>query len=69
MTGSVIAADVPLPADRVAFEPVTAEVPALLAELVEAGDVVVTAGAGDVTTVGPALLELLRRRAVQVTRR
>lgn len=69
VTGSVIAADVPLPADRVAFEPVTAEVPALLAELVEAGDVVVTAGAGDVTTVGPALLELLRRRAVQVTRR
>jgi UDP-N-acetylmuramate--alanine ligase len=69
VTGSVIAEDVPLPAGRVVFEPETAAVPALLAELVRPGDVVVTAGAGDVTTVGPALLELLRRRAVQVTRR
>ncbi|MBR7835635.1 UDP-N-acetylmuramate--L-alanine ligase [Actinospica durhamensis] len=66
VTGSVIAGDVPLPAGQVAFEPETAAVPALLADLVEPGDVVVTAGAGDVTTVGPALLELLRRRAVQV---
>ena len=66
VTGAVIAEDVPLPAGSVVFEPATAAVPALLAELVEPGDVVVTAGAGDVTTVGPALLELLRRRAVRV---
>jgi UDP-N-acetylmuramate--alanine ligase len=62
VTGAVIAEDVPLPAGQVVFEPVTAAVPALLADLVEPGDVVVTAGAGDVTTVGGALLDLLRRR-------
>jgi UDP-N-acetylmuramate--alanine ligase len=33
-----------------------------LAEVVEAGDVVLTLGAGSVTEVGPALLELLRRQ-------
>ncbi|MCD9153255.1 UDP-N-acetylmuramate--L-alanine ligase [Aeromicrobium duanguangcaii] len=36
------------------------DVPRLLATLVRPGDLVLTLGAGDVTTVGPALLELLR---------
>lgn len=36
-----------------------AEVPAALATLVEPGDLVLTIGAGSVTTVGPALLALL----------
>ncbi|WP_286928198.1 MULTISPECIES: UDP-N-acetylmuramate--L-alanine ligase [Aeromicrobium] len=36
------------------------DVPGFLLPLVRAGDLVLTLGAGDVTTVGPALLELLR---------
>jgi UDP-N-acetylmuramate--alanine ligase len=63
VTGSVIARDVPLPAEQVVFEPETANVPGLLADWARPGDVVVTAGAGNVTTVGPKVLDLLRRRA------
>ncbi|MBC9225442.1 UDP-N-acetylmuramate--L-alanine ligase [Aeromicrobium sp. 636] len=39
------------------------DVPRLLASLVRPGDLVLTLGAGDVTTVGPALLDLLRDSA------
>jgi UDP-N-acetylmuramate--alanine ligase len=63
VTGSVIAHDVPLPAEQVVFAPDTDQVPALLAGWARPGDVVVTAGAGNVTTVGPKLLALLRERA------
>jgi UDP-N-acetylmuramate--alanine ligase len=63
VSGEVVAGDVPLPADRVVFEPATAAVPALLAGWARPGDVVVTAGAGDITTVGPKLLAVLRERA------
>lgn len=63
VTGSVIAQDVPLPAEQVVFEPETANVPGLLADWARPGDVVVTAGAGNVTTVGPKVIDLLRRRA------
>ena len=62
VTGSVIAQDVPLPAEQVVFEPETDAVPGLLADWARPGDVVVTAGAGNVTTVGPKLLALLRDR-------
>jgi UDP-N-acetylmuramate--alanine ligase len=60
VTGAVVAQDVPLPADCVAFEPDTAAVPARLAAWARPGDLVVTAGAGDVTGLGPKLLDLLR---------
>ena len=63
VTGAVIANDVPLPAEQVVFEPDTDKVPELLADWARPGDVVVTAGAGNVTTVGPKLLALLRERA------
>jgi UDP-N-acetylmuramate--alanine ligase len=62
VTGAVIAADVPLPADRVVFEPDSAAVAARLAAWARPGDLVVTAGAGDVTTLGPRLLDLLAAR-------
>ena len=62
VTGSVIAQDVPLPAEQVVFAPETERVPELLADWARPGDVVVTAGAGNVTTVGPKLLALLRQR-------
>ncbi len=63
VTGSVIAQDVPLPAEQVVFEPETANVPALLADWARPGDLVVTGGEGNITTVGPKLIDLLRRRA------
>jgi UDP-N-acetylmuramate--alanine ligase len=62
VTGAVIAGDVPLPADSVVFEPRTEAVAQRLARWARPGDVVVTAGAGDVTALGPKLLELLRLR-------
>lgn len=40
-----------------------AEVPSLVAPLLQPGDLVLTLGAGDVTTVGPVLLGLLRESA------
>lgn len=62
VTGAVIAGDVPLPADRVVFEPDTSAVPARLADWARPGDLIVTAGAGDVTTLGPKILDLLAAR-------
>ncbi len=62
VTGAVVAGDVPLPADCVVFEPDTSAVPARLAAWARPGDLVVTAGAGDVTTLGPRILELLAAR-------
>jgi len=59
VTGALIAAAVPLPADRVHFEPSWSAVPPLVAGLSRPGDVVVTIGAGDVTMIGPALLDEL----------
>jgi UDP-N-acetylmuramate--alanine ligase len=61
VTGETIAGDVPLPADRVAFEPDSQAVVKRLADWARPGDIVVTAGAGDVTTLGPKVLELLAR--------
>ncbi len=57
--GGLVAAAVPLPAAHVHREPQLAQAAALLARLVAPGDLVLTLGAGDVTTVGPQLLALL----------
>jgi UDP-N-acetylmuramate--alanine ligase len=59
VTGALISQAVPLPAAQVYFEPSWAAVPSLVAGLVRSGDVVVTIGAGDVTMIGPALLDSL----------
>lgn len=45
---------------KVTYVPRLSDLPAALFATVTNGDVVITAGAGDVTTVGPALLDLLR---------
>jgi UDP-N-acetylmuramate--alanine ligase len=58
--GSLVAAAVPLAPDRVRFQADRAAAAATLAAVVRPGDVVLTLGAGDVTEVGPQLLELLR---------
>ncbi|HEV2636897.1 MAG TPA: UDP-N-acetylmuramate--L-alanine ligase [Actinocrinis sp.] len=62
VTGAVVARDVPLPPELAVFEPVAAAAAARLAGWARPGDVIVTAGAGDVTTLGPAVLDLLRAR-------
>jgi UDP-N-acetylmuramate--alanine ligase len=63
VTGELVSRAVPLPADRVAFEPDRAAAVRRLAGRAAPGDVVLTLGAGDVTRLGPQLLELLASRA------
>ncbi len=63
VTGARVAVEVPLPADRVRHVPALGDVAPALLTLTRPGDLVLTLGAGDVTTVGPQLLELLGERA------
>jgi UDP-N-acetylmuramate--alanine ligase len=62
VTGALIAESIPLPPACVHFEPSWAAVPELVAGLAQSGDVVVTIGAGDVTMIGPAVLDVLSTR-------
>jgi UDP-N-acetylmuramate--alanine ligase len=57
--GSIVAAAVPLPADRVVYEPVRRLAAARVVERARPGDVVLTLGAGDVTEIGPVILARL----------
>jgi UDP-N-acetylmuramate--alanine ligase len=59
-SGASVAAAVPLPADRVRFEPSWSAVAAVLASRAQPGDLVLTLGAGDVTMIGPEVVALLR---------
>ena len=58
-TGATVAAAVPLPRERVRFEPSWSAVPKLLADRAEPGDLVLTLGAGDITAIGPEVLRVL----------
>jgi UDP-N-acetylmuramate--alanine ligase len=60
--GALVARHVPLPAEQVRFEPDRDAVPGLLAGLAEPGDLVITLGAGDVTELGPRVLDELSGR-------
>ncbi len=60
VTGRLVSDAVPLPADRVVFVDSLSEAAAALAARARAGDIVITLGAGDITVVGPQVLELLR---------
>ncbi|MDP9394577.1 MAG: UDP-N-acetylmuramate--L-alanine ligase [Actinomycetota bacterium] len=62
-TGASVAAAVPLPPQRVVFEPSWSAVAGELARRARPGDVVLTLGAGDVTMVGPEVLEALAERS------
>lgn len=62
VTGALVAQAVPLPANRVVYEPSWSAVPELAASRAEPGDVVLTIGAGDVTLIGPEVLEHLEQR-------
>jgi UDP-N-acetylmuramate--alanine ligase len=62
VTGELVARAVPLPPDRVAFEPERGAAVRWLADRAAPGDVVLTLGAGDVTALGPELLARLAER-------
>ncbi|HEY9410617.1 MAG TPA: UDP-N-acetylmuramate--L-alanine ligase [Jiangellaceae bacterium] len=62
VTGALVAKAVPLPAGEVVFEQSWSAVPALATSWVRPGDILLTIGAGDVTLIGPEVLELLERR-------
>ncbi|MCU1675500.1 MAG: UDP-N-acetylmuramate/alanine ligase, partial [Frankiales bacterium] len=62
VTGQLVASAVDLPAGHVVFEPRWSDAPAVLAERARRGDIVLTIGAGDVTMIGPEVLELLELR-------
>jgi UDP-N-acetylmuramate--alanine ligase len=62
VTGAVVAAAVPLPAERVAFVADRSEALAVLLDRVRPGDVVLTLGAGDVTALAPQLVAALQER-------
>jgi UDP-N-acetylmuramate--alanine ligase len=62
--GGLVASHVPLPASDVLFEPSWSATPGDLVERARRGDLVLTLGAGDVTLVGPEVLELLHERSV-----
>ncbi|MDO7869348.1 UDP-N-acetylmuramate--L-alanine ligase [Nocardioides jiangxiensis] len=61
VTGALVADAVPLPEESVAFIPDLADVAAELARRARPGDMVLTLGAGTITTVGPLVLGLLGR--------
>ncbi|WP_432478732.1 UDP-N-acetylmuramate--L-alanine ligase [Nocardioides sp. GXQ0305] len=61
VTGRLVADSVPLPEGRVHHASDRDAVPALLAGMARPGDLVLTLGAGDVTELGPRVLELLER--------
>jgi UDP-N-acetylmuramate--alanine ligase len=63
VTGALLAHHVPLPPERVRFEPSWSAVPPLLASIARPGDLVITLGAGDVTMIGPEVVELLGERS------
>ena len=64
VTGALVADAVPLDPAHVVFEPSWSAVPAHLVERARPGDVVLTLGAGDVTLLGPEVLELLGEQGV-----
>jgi UDP-N-acetylmuramate--alanine ligase len=63
VTGALVTEAVPLPPEKVHYEPSFDRVPALVAGLVADGDLVVTMGAGDVTMLGPEIVSELGQKA------
>lgn len=63
ITGALVADAVPPGTARVHYLPSLARVPSDVADLLREDDVVITMGAGDVTMIGPELLDELARRA------
>ena len=62
VTGALVADAVPLDRAHVVFEPDPRQVAGRLVAMARRGDLVITLGAGDVTNVGPQVLERLAAR-------
>ena len=62
VSGAMVAEAVPLEPDHVVFEPSWSATAAHLVARARPGDVVLTLGAGDVTLLGPEVLEMLEDR-------
>jgi UDP-N-acetylmuramate--alanine ligase len=62
VTGALVADAVPLPPGRVHYVTDLDAVPRALVDLARPGDLVLTLGAGDVTELGPRVLDLLSGR-------
>jgi UDP-N-acetylmuramate--alanine ligase len=60
ISGAMVAEAVPLPPERVLFEPSWSATAPALAARARPGDLVMTMGAGDVSMVGPEVLDALR---------
>ncbi|MFL6099090.1 MAG: UDP-N-acetylmuramate--L-alanine ligase [Actinomycetales bacterium] len=63
VTGALVAAAVPLPADHVAFVPSWSAVADEVVARLRPGDILLTVGAGDVTLLGPEILARLESAA------
>ena len=63
VSGAMVAATVPLPAEQVHYQPSWTEVAPLLASLARPGDLVVTLGAGDIAMIGREVLSSLADHA------
>ncbi|MEO9240766.1 MAG: UDP-N-acetylmuramate--L-alanine ligase [Jatrophihabitantaceae bacterium] len=63
VSGALIAEQIPLPADRICYEPDWHAVPARVAELAKDGDLVLTMGIGDVHLLCPLILTALAERS------
>ncbi len=63
VTGALVAAAVPLPPEQVLVQPSWSAVAPALVQRARPGDLVLTLGAGDVTMIGPEVLDLLVQRA------
>ena len=59
VTGALVAASVPLPAEHVSYQPSWSDVAAEVARHARPGDLVLTLGAGDVTMQAPVILRAL----------
>ena len=59
VTGALVADAVPLPGEQVAYVPTLAEGVREAVRRARPGDLVLTLGAGDVTTLGPVILDAL----------
>lgn len=62
VTSGIITEAVPLPPERVVFEPVWERVAGHVLDWAEPGDMILTLGAGDVTRLGPEILSALGER-------
>jgi len=59
INGGLVASHVPLTPEHVTFEPSWSKTPEILARKAGPGDLVLTLGAGDITLIGPEVLDVL----------